>query len=311
MHGQRSMLPTVILGAGILLAILLVVSLQLVEWALRNLHLANMSEARFRAIFASAPLGISVIDGHGRFLQTNVLMQQMLGFSESELRDKTFAEVTHSDDVDRDWATYQEVLAGKSASSQMELRVATFRRAIEVDVRLLCCPVRLGRGAIGDRHDDGYFGTQVGRESIRAPISNHASFKRRCVRARHRRAGDSKRVRMARVGLRRNLDVGLQRQLHATTVNVLAATNSVGSRVCRRDSTVLFRPRGGNAGPRMGEQTTDLDSKCAGGRKLHPQKWQGKSACAPHSRSPFNFKTNSMASWIFSAGRFTGPIKAY
>ena len=119
---QRSLLPTVILGAGVLLAILLAASLQLAVWARSNQQLASISEARFRAIFDNAPLGISVIDDQGRFLLANGNLQQILGFSEDQLFGRSFVEVTHPDDLERFRSLHQELIAGNKSSYQVELR---------------------------------------------------------------------------------------------------------------------------------------------------------------------------------------------
>ncbi len=119
---QRSPMTTVIFGAGLLLSLLLIISMQMVVWAHRSLQLANISEARFRAIFAHAPLGISVVDARGHFLQTNAYLHHMLGFTDEQLRGNSFVDVIHSDDRDHAWATYQELIAGHTGSYQIELR---------------------------------------------------------------------------------------------------------------------------------------------------------------------------------------------
>jgi PAS domain-containing protein len=51
-------------------------------------------EARFRAIFEQAAVGIGEIDLDGRILSTNQMVSQILGYSREELRQKTFEEIT-------------------------------------------------------------------------------------------------------------------------------------------------------------------------------------------------------------------------
>ncbi len=119
---QRSPLPMVVLGAGTVLSLLLTIALQLAFWARNSLQLASISEARFRAIFANASVGITVVDDHGRVLQSNEHLQQMFGFSEEQMHAKSFTEFVHPLDLDRTWKTYQELLAGKMNAYQIELR---------------------------------------------------------------------------------------------------------------------------------------------------------------------------------------------
>jgi PAS domain S-box-containing protein len=60
------------------------------------------SEARFRAVFEGAPVGISLIDREGRYLAVNPARQRMLGYSEAELLGRPYLDVTHPDDVEYD-----------------------------------------------------------------------------------------------------------------------------------------------------------------------------------------------------------------
>ncbi len=57
------------------------------------------SEARLRAIFDSAPVGIAIADAAGRYLMVNRAQCEMLGYSEAELLLQTYADITHPDDV--------------------------------------------------------------------------------------------------------------------------------------------------------------------------------------------------------------------
>lgn len=57
------------------------------------------SEARLRAIFDSAPVGIAIANAGGRYLMVNRAQCEMLGYSEAELLQRTYADITHPDDV--------------------------------------------------------------------------------------------------------------------------------------------------------------------------------------------------------------------
>lgn len=91
--------------------------------AQKNAELAvRESEARYRGTFDRAPVGIANISLDGRFLQVNPRFCQLLGYSEDELRQKTFIDVTHPEDVAADLALVEEILENKLPSYQMEKR---------------------------------------------------------------------------------------------------------------------------------------------------------------------------------------------
>ena len=58
------------------------------------------SEARWRSIFEHSIVGIGATDRERRYLWANPALQNMLGYSEEELRGLTLADVTHPDDHD-------------------------------------------------------------------------------------------------------------------------------------------------------------------------------------------------------------------
>jgi PAS domain S-box-containing protein len=72
------------------------------------------SEERFRRVFEEGPLGIALIGKDYRFLKVNGAFCEMVGYSETELRQKTFAEITYPDD----------------ARADMELAERLFRREV-------------------------------------------------------------------------------------------------------------------------------------------------------------------------------------
>ncbi|MFQ5909525.1 MAG: PAS domain S-box protein [Thermoplasmata archaeon] len=80
------------------------------------------SEARFRAIFNEAGIGIAQVKEDGRPVVSNAALQEMLGYSGEELSNMVFTEFTHPDDVETDWKLSQELFAGKRDHYQMEKR---------------------------------------------------------------------------------------------------------------------------------------------------------------------------------------------
>jgi PAS domain S-box-containing protein len=80
------------------------------------------SEARFRAVFERAALGIALIDLNGSFLSANRVFQEMLGYGEEELRGKLLTELSHAEDRKMTLQLFREVASGRRESYQMEKR---------------------------------------------------------------------------------------------------------------------------------------------------------------------------------------------
>jgi len=80
------------------------------------------SEQRWRAVFENSAIGVALTDMTGRLLATNSAYQQMLGYSEEELKNLTFLELTLEDDRQRNWALVAELIDGKRSQFQIEKR---------------------------------------------------------------------------------------------------------------------------------------------------------------------------------------------
>ena len=80
------------------------------------LEIAQQSEERFRNAFANAPIGMALFDadpeGFGRFVRVNRALCEITGFTEDELLDKTFQELTHPEDREKTDAAAQALLDG-------------------------------------------------------------------------------------------------------------------------------------------------------------------------------------------------------
>ncbi|MHA2290297.1 MAG: PAS domain S-box protein, partial [Promethearchaeota archaeon] len=71
------------------------------------------SEEKFRSIFEKAPIGMSLADLNFRFSKVNAVFCQMLGYSETELTDLTFRDITHPDHVKRDIEFVEKLVKGE------------------------------------------------------------------------------------------------------------------------------------------------------------------------------------------------------
>ncbi|WP_169729297.1 PAS domain-containing protein [Solimonas soli] len=67
----------------------------------------------FRRIFEDAPIGMSLQSPQGRWLDVNRALCDLLGYSEAELLQRRFLELTHPDDVDDDRLILQALLEGR------------------------------------------------------------------------------------------------------------------------------------------------------------------------------------------------------
>ncbi|MET8118148.1 EAL domain-containing protein [Micromonospora sp. NPDC005189] len=87
-----------------------------VEQALRD------SEARFRAVFTGAAIGIGIAGVDGRIIDVNQAFADMLGYSIEELRETNVAALFHADDAAGMWELYQELIDGKHDAVRVEKR---------------------------------------------------------------------------------------------------------------------------------------------------------------------------------------------
>ncbi|EAZ90118.1 two-component hybrid sensor and regulator [Crocosphaera chwakensis CCY0110] len=80
------------------------------------------SEIHFRKTFEQAAVGMAHVAPNGKWLLVNQKLCQIVGYSQEELREKTFQEMTHPDDVEPDLEYVRQILAGEITSYSMEKR---------------------------------------------------------------------------------------------------------------------------------------------------------------------------------------------
>jgi two-component system cell cycle sensor histidine kinase/response regulator CckA len=105
----------------------------------------RQSEAEFRATFENAAMGVALVNPTGQLLKANRALQQMLGYSEPELRAMTFTKFTHPDDVAADLDFYKELIAGQRDQYQLEKRFLRKDGGI-ISTRLTVSVVRSAAG---------------------------------------------------------------------------------------------------------------------------------------------------------------------
>lgn len=82
----------------------------------------RISEEIFRRNFESAAIGMAILNKYGRWLLVNSALCDMLGYTEAELKHKTFMEVTHPDDLAVDHLLLLELIEGKVPFFHLEKR---------------------------------------------------------------------------------------------------------------------------------------------------------------------------------------------
>lgn len=90
-----------------------------VEQALRE------REEQFRLAFESGPIGMAIVALDYRFVKVNRSLCDMLGYKEIELLSRTFFDVTHPADINKDIHLATQVFKGERTSYSIEKRYIT------------------------------------------------------------------------------------------------------------------------------------------------------------------------------------------
>ncbi len=77
----------------------------------RTAELVRHREEEYRLTFENAPLGLVTSDADGRFLRVNQAMCEMLGYTEDELLQSSFMDITHPDDLEKSLALLRSIAA--------------------------------------------------------------------------------------------------------------------------------------------------------------------------------------------------------
>lgn len=84
--------------------------------------LLKISEAQFKGAFENSAIGMAIISLDGKWLRINKRIADFLGYTASELLEKTFQDITHPDDLEADLLQVQATLAGLLDHYHMEKR---------------------------------------------------------------------------------------------------------------------------------------------------------------------------------------------
>jgi PAS domain S-box-containing protein len=77
-------------------------------------HALRESEELYRSTFENAPIGLAHVSPEGKWLRVNRQLCDILGYSQEELLDLTFHDITHPEDLTQSRAAAEDLLAGRS-----------------------------------------------------------------------------------------------------------------------------------------------------------------------------------------------------
>lgn len=80
------------------------------------------SESKFRKIYEDGPFGMSIINSDYKFIMANRTFCEITGYTESELRNLTFRDITHPDDVDLGIESVKQLIKGEIPVVKLEKR---------------------------------------------------------------------------------------------------------------------------------------------------------------------------------------------
>jgi PAS domain S-box-containing protein len=108
-----------------------------------DLSARRAAEQAFVATFENAAVGIAHVAPDGRWLCVNETLCTITGFPREELLQKTFADITHPDDLELDWQQAMRLLRGEISSYSITKRYV--RRSgtpvwVELTVSLVSSP---------------------------------------------------------------------------------------------------------------------------------------------------------------------------
>lgn len=81
-----------------------------------------MQKELFESAFTFSPIGMALVSPEGKWLKVNCALLKLLGYTESELLNLDFIQMTHPEDLKTDLDLVNEVLLGERQTYQLEKR---------------------------------------------------------------------------------------------------------------------------------------------------------------------------------------------
>ncbi|WP_345713516.1 PAS domain S-box protein, partial [Kineococcus glutinatus] len=106
----------------------------------------EQAETRWRRTLDNAPTGIALTGLDGTFLHTNEALRRILGYSEAELRTRTWQDITHPEDLESELVLVRHLLAGNIDDYALQKRyVHAAGHVVWVDERMALVQDEQGR----------------------------------------------------------------------------------------------------------------------------------------------------------------------
>lgn len=128
-QARASYMPHLILAGGTLLALLSAILFHYIRRALRQSRDLQRqsraiidSESMLRMSMDNAPIGMALVSTDGHWIKVNPALCALVGYSEEELLQATFQDITHPDDLDADMSHVARLLARQADSYAMAKR---------------------------------------------------------------------------------------------------------------------------------------------------------------------------------------------
>ena len=101
------------------------VILLIIGWAVlvqRQKNILQVSEERFRGYFENSQIGMAVSSPEKGWLEANQRLQDMLGYNLEELKNMSWVEMTHPEDIEADTSQFEKMMKGEFDYYNLEKR---------------------------------------------------------------------------------------------------------------------------------------------------------------------------------------------
>jgi diguanylate cyclase (GGDEF)-like protein/PAS domain S-box-containing protein len=138
---------------------------------------ARHNEARFRAVFAGAAVGIGISDDQGRIIEVNQALADMLGYTTDEMCGFSVPEMTHPSDPPEMWRLYARMASGEIDNVRMDK--AYYRKngeVVWVDLTVSLLRDSAGRpkfnvATMSDITDRHYLQARLSHQALHDPLT--------------------------------------------------------------------------------------------------------------------------------------------
>jgi PAS domain S-box-containing protein len=111
-----------VLFIGIILSLFAAVLVNFINKIKKQSEQLHQSESNLDSTIQNSAIGLAVVSLEGKWLRINQALTSMLGYSEEELLQTSFQEITHPDDIDTDLNNVEQLLSDSFKNYQMEKR---------------------------------------------------------------------------------------------------------------------------------------------------------------------------------------------